>query len=387
MHILIYERKEAYTQTDLIFALKNAGIRISTFTYTFENKSHDDNFTLYFLKLLSENSYDAVFSINYYPLIAECCYKKNMKYISWSYDCPLNVRNIEETLSYPTNYVFLFDRIQALKYINKGFDHIYHLPLAVNTSRLDQMIPLSSHYHKYGSDISFVGSLYESTYQRLIQPLPDYLKGYLDSMCDTQLLLYGCFFLDDTITQGLINLINEFYDHANPQKNFHIIKEELSYSMATQVTNYERIRLLKLLSTIPDCTINLFSPHNLADTSLTFKGPIDYMSEMPYVFKTSKINLNITLKCIQSGIPLRALDIMGCGGFLLSNYQAEMTEFFRPGIDFVSYGSMDEAKDLAKYYLSHEEERKTIAQNGYEIVKQHFTYEKQLKQIFDIVNI
>ena len=189
MHILIYERKEAYTQTDLIFALKNAGIRISTFTYTFENKSHDDNFTLYFLKLLSENSYDAVFSINYYPLIAECCYKKNMKYISWSYDCPLNVRNIEETLSYPTNYVFLFDRIQALKYINKGFDHIYHLPLAVNTSRLDQMIPLSSHYHKYGSDISFVGSLYESTYQRLIQPLPDYLKGYLDSMCDTQLLL------------------------------------------------------------------------------------------------------------------------------------------------------------------------------------------------------
>ena len=157
--------------------------------------------------------------------------------------------------------------------------------------------------------------------------------------------------------------------------------------MATQVTNYERIRLLKLLSTIPDCTINLFSPHNLADTSLTFKGPIDYMSEMPYVFKTSKINLNITLKCIQSGIPLRALDIMGCGGFLLSNYQAEMTEFFRPGIDFVSYGSMDEAKDLAKYYLSHEEERKTIAQNGCEIVKQHFTYEKQLKQIFDIVNI
>lgn len=387
MHILIYDRKEAYTQSDLTYALKKIGIHISTFTYTFKDKNTDDSFIYNFSKLLDDNSYDAVFSINYYPLIAECCYKNDIKYISWSYDCPLNVRNIEDTLSYPTNYVFLFDRIQAMKYIDIGFEHIYHLPLAVNTSRLDKMIPQSKHYEKYGSDISFVGSLYESTYQKLIKPLPDYLKGYLDSMCDTQLLLYGCFFLDNTITQGLITLINEFYDKVNPNKDFHIIKEELSYSMATQVTNYERTRLLNLLSTIPDTKINLFSPHNLPNSSVIQKNPIDYMTELPYVFKTTKINLNISLKCIQSGIPLRALDIMGSGGFLLTNYQAEMQEYFHPGTDYVSYGSLDEAKALAEYYLQHEEERNTIAINGYEKIKEYFSYEKQLEQIFDIVKL
>ena len=80
MHILIYDRKEAYTQSDLNYALKQAGIHISTFTYTFIDKNTDDKFVYDFSKLLDDNSYDAVFSINYYPLIAECCYQKNLKY-------------------------------------------------------------------------------------------------------------------------------------------------------------------------------------------------------------------------------------------------------------------------------------------------------------------
>lgn len=52
-------------------------------------------------------------------------------------------------------------------------------------------------------------------------------------------------------------------------------------------------------------------------------GAVDYYEVMPHVFKQSKINLNITLRSIQSGMPLRAWDIMGAGGFLLSNYQAD----------------------------------------------------------------
>ena len=386
MHILIHEYN-AYNRTDLADSLINAGIKLSKFTYKFENKNEDEQFISSFFKLLNETHYDAVFSVNYYPLIAECCYQKNIKYISWSYDCPLNVRRIEETLGYPTNYVFLFDRIQASKYLNMGFEHIYHLPLAVNTARLDNMRPSASHIQKYGGDISFVGGLYESIYQTLIEPLPDYLKGYLDSMCDTQLLLYGCFFLDESITPGLIQLINAYYDTINPNKDFHIIKEELSYTMATQVTHAERTRLLKLLCDIPNVKVNLFSNNKLEDCCINHKGTVNYLTEMPYVFKTSKINLNISLKCIQSGIPLRAMDILGSGGFLLTNFQPEIAEFFRPDVDFVYYTGLEEAKALAEYYLTHEEERKKIAQNGYEIVKQNFTYEKQLKQIFDIVNL
>ena len=92
-----------------------------------------------------------------------------------------------------------------------GFENVYHLPLAVNTNRLDKMKPTPYHFSKYGGDVAFVGSLYESVYPELIKILPDYLKGYLDSMCETQLLLYGCFFLDNTITSELLDSINKIY--------------------------------------------------------------------------------------------------------------------------------------------------------------------------------
>lgn len=44
-------------------------------------------------------------------------------------------------------------------------------------------------------------------------------------------------------------------------------------------------------------------------------GSVDYYDMMPYVFKCSDINLNITLRSIKTGIPLRAMDIMGAGDF------------------------------------------------------------------------
>ena len=134
--------------------------------------------------------------------------------------------------------------------------------------------------------------------------------------------------------------------------------------MATQITNNERTRLLKMLSLIPDIKIKLFSKNRLENKSIINKGTLAYVNEMPYVFKTNKINLNISLKCIQSGIPLRALDILGCGGFLLSNYQPDLLEYFTPNVDCAVYSSMEEAVDLTDYYLKHDNEReKFITEN------------------------
>ena len=211
------------------------------------------------------------------------------------------------------------------------------------------------------------------------------MKGFLDGLCETQLLLYGCFILDEMINPDILQLIDEVYAIHYPDAGFHIIKEELSYTMATEVTHNERIRLLQKLAGIENTSIRLFSESDAKlPENIIKSGYVDYATQMPLVFKSSKINLNITLKCLQSGVPLRALDIMGSGGFLLSNYQPELEEYFANSVDFVSYGSMDEAVELAKYYLVNDDTRIKIAQSGYEKVKANFTYEKQLETIFRV---
>ena len=115
-------------------------------------------------------------------------------------------------------------------------------------------------------------------------------------------------------------------------------------------------------------------------------GPVDYEKEMPIVFKNSRINLNMTLRSIHTGIPLRAMDIMGCGGFLLTNYQEDFLEHFEPGVDYVYYSSCEELLELAEYYMNHEEERLEIARNGYHRVKTGHTYRNRVEYLLMRMN-
>lgn len=85
---------------------------------------------------------------------------------------------------------------------------------------------------------------------------------------------------------------------------------------------------------------------------------------MPVMFANSRINLNITLN-IKTAIPLRALDIMGAGGFLLTNYCPELSEYMVDGTEFVSYSLMQGIAWKKRYIMvQHEELRKRIADSG-----------------------
>ena len=89
----------------------------------------------------------------------------------------------------------------------------------------------------------------------------------------------------------------------------------------------------------------------------------------------------MTIKSIQTGLPLRIFDILGCGGFLMTNYQAELPEYFEIGKDLEAYSSMDELIDKCTFYLEHDDIRKEIARNGYEKVKQHHTYPHRIAEM------
>jgi len=76
--------------------------------------------------------------------------------------------------------------------------------------------------------------------------------------------------------------------------------------------------------------------------------------------------------------------VLGAGGFLITNYQAEISEWFEPGVDLVVYEDLADLEEKADYYLEHEEERKKIAMNGYNKVCERYTYDLALKEILEI---
>lgn len=109
------------------------------------------------------------------------------------------------------------------------------------------------------------------------------------------------------------------------------------------------------------------------------------MMEMPKIFHLSKINLNFTSKPIRSGLPLRIWDIMGAGGFVLTNFQIEIPEYFEIGKEIETFSSQEELLDKITYYLEHEEERKQIASNGYERAKSEYSLDTRIGQMLNMI--
>ena len=78
-------------------------------------------------------------------------------------------------------------------------------------------------------------------------------------------------------------------------------------------------------------------------------------------------------------MPLRAFEIMGSGGFLLTNYQAEFLDYFIPGEDFDYFESPEDMIHKIDFYLNHDNLRKQIAQNGLNKIKMYHTFFDRIK--------
>ena len=382
MKILLYDMG-AFTQNDLIFFLKKQGVTCRNIYYNFADIYKDDFFVKRFEKYLQADTYDFVMSINFYPLVAEICYKNNMRYLSWSYDSPLSYKKYDY-FHYETNYIFLFDRMEYEGLVNLGFQTVYHLPLGVNIDRLKAIRTTEADALEFGCDVSMVGQIYQSQLPEIMAPLSAYDRGFIDSIVQSQLLLYGYYFVDNLITDEMIRRIVEA--HEQNGQEIEIGLRELSLAIATQITGMERKKLMEMMGS--RFKTLLFSRHVAqVPEGVSYRGTARYFDLMPKIFKLSKMNLNPTLKSICSGIPLRALDILGSGGLLLSNYQHELVDYFTPGEDVVIYESLEDAVEKVEYYVNHETERKRIAENGYRKVCEGFSFERQVGKIFKVVGI
>lgn len=381
MKLLFFEWN-AFMQKDIEKILfSHPGLETDCISYEFKNPDEDELFVKLFPAKLLAQKYDAVFSVNFFPLVSDICEKFNIPYISWVYDAPMNVRKVSSIANH-VNKIYVFDKGQYKDLKSKGFDTVFHKPLGVNTSKIKEI--LSEHKDiapNFLCDISFVGRLYNSDFEYLTGPLPVELQKQLNDLTEEQLNTYGSFFLDKLLTPEYMDRLNFYYSKAGISKP--VLKEELLFALSTEVTHRERIRALKLLSDRFPVTLYSFESDSQLHNIIK-KDAVNYYTEMPLVFTGSRINLNITLKIIKTGIPLRVFDILGAGGFLLSNWQQELDEYYTDGTDVVMYKSLNELVNKAEFYLSHEDERRNIAVNGHIKTHKLFELDKMLSEILNL---
>ena len=383
----------SYGNKDIIDAFKELGngndYEIEMYPYDNHIERDDAKFANKFKEDLSAKNPDYIMSFNFFPIISKTCNEVGIKYISWVYDSPaLNL--FSYTLINPCNYVFVFDSQMYEIFASQGIKTVFYLPMAAAVGRYDLFEKSEDFRRKWGGTISFVGNLYTEShnyYDQIENELPDKREklNVLNGLMKAQMGIYGIDLVEKSL-QG--NVMKEMVDALGAKPNYDGVEtyEYLysNYVINRKITAVERSQFLTMIG--EKYEVNLYTgDKNFKAKGINNRGKVEYYSEMPYVFKNSDINLNITLRSIQRGMPLRCIDIMGCEGFLLTNYQEDFLRFFSPGEDYVFYDSRQDLMDKIEYYLLHEDERQAIAQRGYEKIKAGHTYRHRLEEIFDIV--
>lgn len=388
MNILFY-RYNSICEPDIIEVMNRLGHGITEITEEMKNKELGPREQMLLVsEALKKQKYDMVFSINFFPIVSEVCNIFHIPYACWIVDSPV-MELYSNSIRNPWNRIFLFDYALYEEFHDENPNGIFYLPLGANYERLDALMETitSEDKEKFSADVSFIGSLYteKCPYNRL-KETDSYLKGYLDGVIEAQLKVYGYNFLEECITDEILQDFKAavpFYQF--PEKSNKNEKAAMAHLyLGNKVTEQERLRLLKRVS--EEYRLDLYTG---SDVSLlpeaNFRGLAKTMTEMPKIFHLSKINLNFTSKPIRTGLPLRIWDILGAGGFVLTNFQTEIPEYFEVGRDLETYASEEELIQKIGYYLEHEEERARIAKNGYQKARKQYSLEMRVKQILETV--
>lgn len=377
---LVY-RWKAYNQRDVEEALQNAGIELTVFDLAYKSMDEDDVFEEKVVRLLREDSFDFVFSINYFTILSNACERVGMPYISWLCDSRLLTMHNNSVFN-ACNRIFVFDRVDYAEFRRLGAK-VFYLPLAANVARMDRVRSGETRT----AEISFVGSMYakKNEYDKCKGELTPYLQGYFDAALRAQTDVYGEDVIGELLTDDIVLKLGACLSFEKARESFSSLPLAFAVThLGFKLANIERTKLLTLLS--EHFPVALYSDAPLSDAAgIDYRGTVDYWTQMPKVFYNSRINLNVTMRNIRTGLPLRMFDIMGCEGFLLTNYQAEIASLFEPGRDLVVYESFDDCLKKAGYYLEHEDERRTIAENGYRKICAHHTYDHRIAEMFEIL--
>jgi glycosyl transferase family 1 len=105
-------------------------------------------------------------------------------------------------------------------------------------------------------------------------------------------------------------------------------------------------------------------------------------SEVPIVYRTSKVVINIPRDDFPTDVSMRFAEAMACGALFLTRMPSEMTALgFEENVHFCGYRHPGEIPEIARKYLRDEEARRRIAQAGRDKVLREHTYDVRIANL------
>lgn len=302
---------------------------------------------------------DLVFSINHAGFdeagaIAQHLANNRICQAIWYIDSPFYVQGADlSKQANPFAAIFSWERGYLADFTEAGYPAAVHLPLATDPKRFfRQPTP-------YQYDISFVGSTWRQQQARWGFP-PDSLQHL-------------------------------FFKHPPQKGEWQAWAKERGIQLTT-----EECLQLEIWATVQDRQTFARGIESLnavffgdpgwqewLNKPENFLGGTRYRVDTPEIYRSTKISLNLTHWQMPTAVNQRIFDVPACGGFLLTDYQADLDYLFEPG-EICRYHSLEEAQALVRHYLVHEAERLAMVQKAHQRVVLEHTYLERMARLLTI---
>ena len=199
-------------------------------------------------------------------------------------------------------------------------------------------------------------------------------------------------YLSDAITpywQVVDNVLRQYDEPINEKTLNSIYLDVLLYSHA--------LDRVELLSAIKEAQVHVFGgtansypkpakswKYYLGQKENIHISPSILLNDAISVMKRSKICLN-SMPYFKNGTHERLFMASCCGCLVINTHTLWVKEHFKPNRDILLYEpyKWEHVNEIIRYYLNHEQERREIAWNACQIVKQAHTWDHRAQEIIE----
>ena len=197
--------------------------------------------------------------------------------------------------------------------------------------------------------------------------------------------------VDELKSLGAKNVLfqNKAYsrDIHKPYKCNNNIKPDVLFIGYYEKERYESMLYLANNGIKIDIFGSLWGKYANTNENLIIHNKMLVGEEYAKALSCSKISLCFLRKINRDLQTSRSIEIPACGGFMIAERTEEHKMLFKEDVEAVYFDSNEELLQKVKYYLENDNERKSIAQAGYERTrKDDYSYDNRVNEILRRIN-
>lgn len=306
-------------------------------------------------------------------LVSGLCRHVQMPLLSWFVDRPDLFLPAYDNLDNPylAYAAWDADAVSGLEAMAGG--RVFHLPLGADLSRIE-FLPQARH----DRDVAFVGNSMQTAAARSWQAAgrPEDERVFWDSAA-VGFAVSDLLDVEEYLRKDCLEEASERRRALGGDETAAL--DAFLYWRSTQAY---RVRCVhELLPFRPVVAGDGHWAPLLGPGSWVHAGPLNYYSDLPGFYRSTKINFNTTSMQMKGALNQRVFDVPASGGFLLTDYRAQLGGAFEVGREVVCYREAGEIGDLVRHYLANPSKRQDIARRARERIEKEHSYAHRMATI------